>query len=71
MLAGPGNPPERIKMMRDAYAKAMRDPGLIDEARKGQMDMEYTSGEELQALMKELMNQPRDVVERVKKILAD
>ena len=71
MLAGPGNPPERIKIMRDAYAKAMRDPGLIDEAKKGQMDMEYTSGEELQALMKELMGQSREVIERVKNILSE
>ena len=71
MLAGPGNPPERIKILREAYAKAMRDPGLIEEAKKGQMDMEHTPGEELQALMKELMNQPPDVIERVKKVLAD
>ena len=28
MVAGPGNPPERIKILRDAYASAMRDPGL-------------------------------------------
>ncbi|HWH77130.1 MAG TPA: tripartite tricarboxylate transporter substrate-binding protein, partial [Candidatus Binatus sp.] len=42
MLAGPGNPPERIKIMRDAYAKAMHDFGLVDEAKKGQMDLEYT-----------------------------
>ena len=68
MVAGPGNPPDRVKMLRDAYAKAMRDPGLIEEAKKGQMDMEYTPGEELQGLMKELMNQPRDVMERVKKV---
>ena len=65
MVAGPGNPPDRIKMMRDAYAKAMRDPGLIDEAKKSQMDMEYTPGEELQNLIKELMNQPREVMDRV------
>jgi tripartite-type tricarboxylate transporter receptor subunit TctC len=71
MLAGPGNPPDRIKILRDAYAKAMRDPELVDEAKKGQMDMEYTPGEELQTLMKELMNQPREVVERVKQVLAD
>ena len=71
MVAGPGNPPDRIKLLREAYAKAMRDPGLIDEAKKSQMDMEYTSGEDLQALMKELMNQPREAIERVKKILAD
>ena len=71
MLAGPGNPAERIKILRDAYAKAMHDPALIEEAKKSQMDMEYTSGEELQALMKDLMNQPRDVIARVQKILAD
>jgi len=57
--------------LRNAYAKAMQDPGLIEEAKKGQMDMEHTPGEELQALMKELMNQPREVMERVKKVLAD
>jgi tripartite-type tricarboxylate transporter receptor subunit TctC len=71
MVVGPGNPVDRVKMLREAYAGAMRDPGLVDEARKSQMDMEYTSGEELQALMKDLMNQPGDVMARVQKILAD
>jgi tripartite-type tricarboxylate transporter receptor subunit TctC len=71
MLAGPGTPPERLKMLRDAYAKAMRDPSLIDEARTGQMDMEYTPGEDLQSLMKDIMDQPSEVIERVKKILSD
>jgi tripartite-type tricarboxylate transporter receptor subunit TctC len=71
MVAGPGNPPERVKMLRDAYARAMKDPGLIEEAKKGQMDMEHTPGEELQALIKDLMSQPRDVIERVKKVLTE
>jgi hypothetical protein len=35
------------------------------------MDMEHTPGEDLQTLMKELMNQPRDVIDRVKNVLAD
>ena len=71
MVAGPGNPPDRVKMLREAYAKAMRDPGLIEEAKKGQMDMEHTPGEDLQVLMKELMNQPSEVMERVKKVLGE
>ena len=33
--------------------------------------MEYTPGEELQSLMKELLNQPREVIERVKKVLSE
>ena len=71
MVAGPGNPPDRIKILREAYAKAMRDAGLIEEAKKGQMDMEHTPGEDLQTLLKEIMNQPRDVIERVKKVLTE
>ena len=71
MVAGPRNPPERVKMLREAYANAMRDPGLIEEAKRGQMDMEHTAGEDLQNLLNELMNQPRGVIERVKKILTE
>jgi tripartite-type tricarboxylate transporter receptor subunit TctC len=71
MVVGPGVPADRVKILREAYAKAMRDPGLIEEAKKGQMDMEHTPGDELQNLMKEFMNQPPDVVERVKKVLTE
>ena len=71
MVTGPGSPPDRVRTLRESYANAMKDPGLIEEARRGQMDMEHTPGEELQNLLKELMNQPRDVTERVKKILTE
>ncbi|HWP23882.1 MAG TPA: tripartite tricarboxylate transporter substrate-binding protein [Candidatus Binatia bacterium] len=71
MVIGPGTPPERVKIMREAYARAMRDPGLIEEAKRAQMDMEYTSGEELQNLMKEIMGQPPEVIERIRKVLSD
>ena len=71
MVAGPGNPPDRVKMLRDRLWQSDERSGLVEEAKKGQMDMEYTPGEELQVLMKELMNQPRDVVERVKKVLTE
>ena len=71
MMAAPGVPAERIKILRDAYAIALRDPGLIDEAKKGQMDLEYSSGAALQAQVKEILGQPREVIELVKKVLAD
>jgi tripartite-type tricarboxylate transporter receptor subunit TctC len=71
MVAAPGTPADRVKALRDAYAQAMKDPGLIEEAKKGQMDMEHTPGETLQTLLKEIMDQPREVIDRVKKILAN
>jgi tripartite-type tricarboxylate transporter receptor subunit TctC len=71
MLVAPGTPPDRVKTLREAYAKSMKDPELITEAKKGRMDMDPSSGEELQALLQEILDQPKEVIERVKKILAD
>jgi len=69
MIAPPGTPPERVKILRDAYAMAMKDAELLAEARRGRMDPEFVSGEELQGLAKEILEQPPGVIERVKRIL--
>ena len=71
MVAAPGTPGDRVRMLREAYAKAMKDPELIAEANKGKMDMDPSTGEDLQALLKEIMDQPREVIDQVKKILAN
>jgi tripartite-type tricarboxylate transporter receptor subunit TctC len=68
MVAPPGVPADRVKILRDAYAKALKDADLIAEVTKSRLDMEPSTGEEIQALYKELMDQPREVVERVKKL---
>lgn len=71
MVAAPGTPTDRVKILREAYAKAMKDPELVAEANKGKMDMDPSTGEDLQALLKEVMDQPREVIDRVKKLLAE
>jgi tripartite-type tricarboxylate transporter receptor subunit TctC len=68
MVAPPGVPADRVKILRDAYAKALKDADLIAEVTRSRLDMEPSTGEEIQALYKELMDQPREVVERVKKL---
>ena len=69
MVAPPGVPADRVKILRDAYARALKDPNLLAEVDKSRLDMEPSSGEEIQTLIKELMEQKREVVERVKKLL--
>jgi tripartite-type tricarboxylate transporter receptor subunit TctC len=69
ILVTPGTPPERIKILRAAYAKTLKDPELLREAEKGKMDVDPTSGEELEALIKKVMDQPKEVVSRVRKML--
>lgn len=68
-VAPPGTPKERVKILRDAYAKTMADPQLLAEAKKGKMEVEPVSGEELQKLAERIINQPPRVIERVKKVL--
>lgn len=65
----PGVPKERVAMLREAYTKALQDPELLAEAKKGRMDVDPSTGEEVQELATEVMNQPPEVVEGVKAIL--
>ena len=65
----PGTPPDRVNILRAAYAKAIADPELVAEATKRGWEIDATSGEELQALSKEVMSQPREIVERMKWVL--
>jgi tripartite-type tricarboxylate transporter receptor subunit TctC len=67
--ATPGTPPERVKILRDAYAKAIADPELLAEATKRKWEVDPTRGEELQELSKDVMSQPREVIERMKWVL--
>jgi tripartite-type tricarboxylate transporter receptor subunit TctC len=66
ILMAAGVPPERVKIMRDAFNKAMADPQLLAEAKKKMLEVDPTSGEELQSLAQEIMSQPPQVIERLK-----
>ncbi len=70
IMVTPGTPAERVKILREAFLKTMSDPEALAEAKKGRMDVEVTSGEELESLVKEIFDSPPDVVERAKKMLA-
>jgi tripartite-type tricarboxylate transporter receptor subunit TctC len=69
MIAPPGVPADRIKILREAYNRALKDPELIAEVTKSRLDMDPSTGEEIEALIKEIMDQPPEVISLVKKIL--
>ncbi len=68
-FAPPGTPAERVNVLRSSFAKALTDPDLLAEAKKRNWDIDLTTGEELEKLAKEIMVQPPEVIERVKKML--
>jgi tripartite-type tricarboxylate transporter receptor subunit TctC len=69
ITAPPGMPPERTKILREAYAKAVKDPELLAEAQKRSWDVDPLSGEELESLAKEVVAQPPEVIEKMKWVL--
>jgi tripartite-type tricarboxylate transporter receptor subunit TctC len=69
IMGPPGVPMDRVKILRQAFMKALNDPELLAIAEKQNLEIEPTSGEELEALAKEVMTQPAEVVERMKKLL--
>ncbi len=70
-VSHPGTPPERVKLLRAAFSKTLSDAELLADAKKRGWDIEPLSGEESEKLAKEIMVQPPEVIERVKKLLAN
>lgn len=70
IMVTPGTPAERVKILRDAFIKTMNDLEVVAEAKKGRMDIDISSGEELEQLVKEIFDSPPDIIERAKKLLA-
>jgi tripartite-type tricarboxylate transporter receptor subunit TctC len=48
--------------------KTLKDPAVVDEAKKAKMDLEILTGAEVEAQIRDVMSQPKDVIERVKKL---
>jgi len=69
IVAPPGVPADRVKMLREAFNKSVNDPALLAEAEKRQLEMDPGTGEELESLAKDVMSAPPDAVERMKKLL--
>jgi tripartite-type tricarboxylate transporter receptor subunit TctC len=69
VLLTPGTPPDRVKMLRESFRNVLKDAELLAEAKRARMEVEYSSGEELETLLKEVLNQPTEVVDHARKIL--
>lgn len=69
IVAPPRLPAERVKVLREAYARTLKDPELLAEAEKRRWEMGPLTGEELEEMAKEVIIQPQNVIERMKWVL--
>ncbi len=70
-IVPPGVPAERLKILRDAFRKTMADPAFLADVKARKLEVDPDFGEDLEIIAKEAVSQPRDIVERMKKLLSE
>ena len=71
LLAPPNLPVERLKLLRDAYAKMLADHDFLADTKKRDWDIERISGEELEGMARKALGQTPETIEKLKKILSE
>jgi tripartite-type tricarboxylate transporter receptor subunit TctC len=65
----PATPADIVRVMREAFAKAIKDPELEKEGEKSKLDLEFTPGDEAVKILRDVMNQPKDIVDEFSKYI--
>jgi len=69
LVGTPGIPAERVTILRGAFNKMLSDPDFLAEIERRKYELQPVSGEDLEAMAKDVIAQPPDVVERMRKLL--
>ena len=62
-------PADRLQLLRRAFMETWQDPDLLEDAAKMKLDIEATSGEEVQALLQKIYASPPALLQSVKKAI--
>lgn len=68
-VGSPGIPPDRVKILRESFMKTMSDAELLAEAEKRKWEPSPVSGEKLEALARDVIAQPPEVISRMNVVL--
>src|SRR4029078_5941223 len=68
ILGPPGMPADRVAVLRKAFDAAMKDPELLAEVQKSNLDFEPLDGASLAKIVAETANADQSVVARMQKI---
>jgi tripartite-type tricarboxylate transporter receptor subunit TctC len=68
-VAPPDLPPERLKMLRDAFNATMKDPEFAADVKRNKFDLEPEDGEHLAALINKIYATPKATIDRVSNLI--
>ncbi|HSF59762.1 MAG TPA: tripartite tricarboxylate transporter substrate-binding protein [Candidatus Binatia bacterium] len=69
LAAPPGTPADRVALLRDAIAKALKDPELEASGRKAQIDFKHIAADEVHKGISAILQQPADVRQEMVKYI--
>ena len=69
IFVAPGVPAERVKALRDAFDRMMKDKTFLDAAAKESFDIDPVSGEEMQKIVSEITSAPKAITDRLGQII--
>jgi tripartite-type tricarboxylate transporter receptor subunit TctC len=64
----PGVPADRVTVWRRALQEVVKDEQFLEEARKVGLDVDYRTGEEVQAIVEELYRTPANIITRARQV---
>jgi tripartite-type tricarboxylate transporter receptor subunit TctC len=70
-VAPPGTNPEAVKILRAAFAAAMKDKELLADAEKAKIDINALDGAKVQDVVEKVYASPPAVVARAKELIKD
>jgi tripartite-type tricarboxylate transporter receptor subunit TctC len=71
LFTTPGVPADRVKALRNAFDALMKDPVFLAQAQKEHFDIIPVSGEELQAIVQDMVSSPPRVISGLRQIIAE
>jgi tripartite-type tricarboxylate transporter receptor subunit TctC len=69
VVATPGIPSDRVKILREAFSKTLGDADVMADVKKKKLELDPTGGEELETLAKEVITSDREIIDRMKNLL--
>ncbi|HEY6258468.1 MAG TPA: tripartite tricarboxylate transporter substrate-binding protein [Xanthobacteraceae bacterium] len=68
-VAPPDMAPERVKMLRDAFADTMKDGEFVEDAGRNMLDLAPEDGEHLAALIRKVYATPKPIVDKIGELI--
>jgi hypothetical protein len=70
-LAPPNIPADRRQALRTAFMATMKDPAFLADTQKLQLNIDPTSGEEMEKIVRDAYALPEAIIAKVRKALAE